>query len=96
MEFGNVMSAGRAVLSGGTPGSLHIHVSSLGSAWLLHRRVVSCQPHPHPWCSVPLAVIRAEAPDPLCSMTYTGTPPTLNLGDAGEAGSHRMLHRIFF
>lgn len=64
---------------------------------LLHRQVVvSRQPHPHPWCSVPLAVTRVEAPDQLCSVTYTGTPPTLNLGDAGEAGSHRMLLRIVF
>lgn len=61
--------------------SLRIHVSSLGSAWLFHRRmVVSCRPRPHLWCSVPLAVTRVEAPDQLCSVTYTGTPQLLTRG----------------
>lgn len=48
MEFENVMSAGRAVLSGGTPGSLHVHVSSLGSAWLALQAGGGLAPTPSP------------------------------------------------
>lgn len=81
MEFGNVISAGRAVLSGSTPVSLHVHVSSLGSTWLASQASGGLVPTPSPpWCSVPLAVTRVEAPDQLCSVTYRGTPQLLTQG----------------
>lgn len=72
------------VLSGHSSEPSRSRVWALG---LLHRQWWSRANPVPPWCSVPLAVTRVEAPDQLCSVTYP-EPQLLTQGALGKGQVH--------